>query len=450
MKVKLLVLSVLSSLTISAQLTITQGAQFSVFSDTKLTLENTDLVNDGNLLLATTSPVSFTGNASSFIGGQQVVRFFKLEINKTANQSVSLHKTISIGSTLLFTSGFFNLNGFDLNLETNARLDGEGEDSRVIGPNGGNVVFSTMLNSPNAVNPANLGVIISSSESLGMVTIRRGHQAQVNGTGLTNSILRYYDIQPDNNTNLNATLRFNYFDGELNGLNEDLLGLFQSNDAIHWSAQGFSSKDATANFVEKSGITSLSRWTLSILDDPLPVVFTSFNATCDGSSVLLTWKTAQEQNSDHFDIEKSPDGFHWAVIGTVPAKGNSSTESSYSFAIKNPVQNDFYRVAEYDFNGPAYHTSVIKTSCNIKDEFKLWPNPFHDLALVNIVAGNESQMTMKVFDSKGALVKVQSGKILQGSNSFVIDLRSFANGIYQVQASWNNGQAKKVVQVIKE
>jgi hypothetical protein len=97
---------------------ITPGAQLAIFSDTKLTLHNIDLINNGNFLVATTSPVSFTGNAPSFIGGDQAVRFFKLEINKTGNQSVSLQKTIGAGSSVVFTAGFLNLNGFDLSLET--------------------------------------------------------------------------------------------------------------------------------------------------------------------------------------------------------------------------------------------------------------------------------------------------------------------------------------------
>ena len=125
MKSKLLVLlSLLFACAVSAQLTITPGAQFSIFSDTKLTLQNTDLVNNGNFLVATTSPVSFTGNASSFIGGDGAIRFFNLEIKKTSDQSVSLQKAISFGNGVFFTSGFLNLNGFDLDLETTGHLDG--------------------------------------------------------------------------------------------------------------------------------------------------------------------------------------------------------------------------------------------------------------------------------------------------------------------------------------
>jgi Secretion system C-terminal sorting domain len=446
----LVLLPLLWTYSLSAQLTITPGAQFSVFSDTKLTLQNTDLINNGDFLVATTSPVSFTGDASSFIAGDQVVRFFKLEINKTGNQSVSVRKVISIGSAIFFTSGFLDLNGFDLDLETTAHLDGEREDSRVIGPNGGRILFNTVLNAPAGANPGNLGAIFTSSQNLGNVTIRRGHQAQVNGVGLNNSIMRYYDIVPANNTDLNATLRFNYFDGELNGINENLLVLFKSDDAINWSAQGFTSRDATDNFVEKTGIGSFSRWTLSGIDNPLPVVFILFNAKCEGNNVLITWKTAQEENSSHFDIERSPDGIHWTVIGNLPAAGNSGIERSYSFTDNDPLQNGYYRIAEYDLDGRVLYTSILRSSCGATDVFSTWPNPVRDKVFINIVTGNQSQALIKVFDSKGALVKIQKTTVLQGSNQFTIDMRSLANGFYSLSVEWNNGQIKKAVQVLKQ
>ena len=435
---------------LSAQLTITPGAQFSIFSDTKLTLQNTDLINNGNLLLATTSPVSFTGDVSSFIGGDEAVRFFKLEINKTGNQSVFLQKTIGIGNGVFFISGFLNLNGFDLDLETTAHLDGEREDSRITGANGGQVSFSTVLNAPAGANPGNLGAIFSSSQNLGNVIIKRGHQAQVNGSGLDNSILRYYDIVPANNTDLNATLRFNYFNGELNGINENSLVLFKSDNAINWSAQGFTSRDATANFVEKTGIGSFSRWTLSTIDNPLPVRFILFNAKCGDNKIAILWKTAQEQNSSRFDIEKTVDGIQWVVIGSVQAAGNSSNERTYSFTDSNPVPNSQYRIAEHDLDGRVQYTSILRSSCNATDVFNLWPNPTHDMIFINIVAANESQAMIKVFDSKGALAKIQKTAVLQGSNQISIDMKSLANGVYHLSTEWNNGQMKKTVQVLKQ
>jgi hypothetical protein len=72
------------------------------------------------------------------------------------------------------------------------------------------------------------------------------------------------------------------------------------------------------------------------------------------------------------------------------------------------------------------------------------------MIFINIVAANESQAMIKVFDSKGALAKVQKATVLQGSNQISIDMKSLANGVYHLSTEWNNGQMKKTVQVLKQ
>ena len=188
--------------------------------------------------------------------------------------------------------------------------------------------------------------------------------------------------------------------------------------------------------------------------DPSPltqqlVQFTLFNAKCDNKKVLLTWNTAQEQNSSHFDIEKSEDGIHWTVIGSSPAAGNSNSERSYSFT-DNSLQNNYYRIVEYDLNGRSQFTSILQSACNATNTFSLWPNPVHDNAFINITTDNASQVIIKVFDSKGSLVKMQRDMILQGSNQLSVDMRSLSRGIYSLSIDWNNGQMKKTVQVLKQ
>ncbi len=256
MRSKLLVLLLLYAFRSQAQLVIKPGGQFSMKGGIQLTLQNTDLLNNGDLLTGN-SKVSFTGNASSTIGGTQSIQFNELELRKTNGSSVVLQKEISVGQRILFTTGFLNLNGFNADLGTTGHLDGEQENARVIGPNGGEVMFTTSLASPAFVNPANLGLFITSNQNLGNLVIKRGHRPQVNSAGGT-SILRYYDILPSNNTNLNATLRCMYFDGELNTLNENNLALFRSQDNINWTNLGFDARDAAANFAfQHSGIRSL-------------------------------------------------------------------------------------------------------------------------------------------------------------------------------------------------
>jgi hypothetical protein len=198
-----------------------------------------------------------------------------------------------------------------------------------------------------------------------------------------------------------------------------------------------------------SGLPGISAADDTVISAPLPVRFISFNAKCEGSKILISWKTAQEQNSSHYDVEESADGVHWTVIGTQIAAGSSSSDNSYSFTVNNPLQNSFYRVAEYDLDGRVNYTGIIQSSCNTPDVFRLWPNPTRDKVVVNLVTDHESQAMVKIFDSKGSLVKEQRTNVVQGSNQFTVDLTSLASGIYQVQVNWNNGQNKNAVRIVK-
>jgi hypothetical protein len=181
----------------------------------------------------------------------------------------------------------------------------------------------------------------------------------------------------------------------------------------------------------------------------LPTKFTGFDATCSGNKVQLTWKTAQEQNSHHFNIERSKDGIQWIVIGTVNAAGNSNIETTYSFTDNDPFSNGRYRIAAYDLDGRVQYTTIIHSSCNAKNPLSIWPNPVQDLIHIDLVTATRSQASLKLFDSKGALVKIQEAILLQGSNQLTVDIRSLAQGPYFLLLDWNNGQMKKTAQVLK-
>jgi hypothetical protein len=57
---------------------------------------------------------------------------------------------------------------------------------------------------------------------------------------------------------------------------------------------------------------------------------------------------------------------------------------------------------------------------------------------------------IKVFDSRGALVKEQRATVLQGSNQLNVNMRSMAKGVYSLTVYWNNGQTKQTAQVLKQ
>ncbi len=436
------------SLSAAPQLSIQSGATLYLGGNAQIVLQDINLVNDGSITVAANGRFTFKGSANSSISGSQQPAFKELEIAKTGSNKLILQRAIDVNGKIVFTSGLIDLNNNNINLGNTAFLENENENSRVTGSNGGQLIYSTTLNAPALANPANLGAIISSSQNLGAVTIRRGQQSQGNGFGGGNSILRYYDIIPANNGSLNATLRFIYLDAELNGLTESSLALWRSPNNSSWSNLGFTTRDATLNWVEKNSIPELYRFTLSTPGNALPVHFILFNAQCRNGQTILTWKTAQETNSARFDIESSVDGLNWQVTGSLPASGNSTTEKTYSFII-TAANDQFYRIAETGIDGRKTYSSILKSSCEKRDELTAWPNPVHDDLTVKITTATTSLSELRLYDTKGSLVIIKQMNILAGQNLVYINLNSYAAGIYSLHAIWGNGKTRNI-SIIKQ
>lgn len=419
--------------------TITPGASIHVGSGGVLTLHNTNLdISGGFSTAAASAVVRFTGDLTTHIEGSNLPLFDLIAIAKTNGAELILQRNINVRTGIFFNSGLFNLNGNNIFLTTNASLNGESATSHITGTNG-YVEGSMLLNAPVSQNPGGLGAVINSNENLGLVIVRRGHHSQTNGSGNGNSVLRYYDIFPANNTALNATLRFNYLEAELNGLSENELVLWKSTDNSKWTNEGFTSRDIGAKYVEKTGITGFSRWTLSSPNNPLPVVFTFFNTHCENGKVLITWKTSQEMNSSHFTIERSQDGANWANIGTMAAAGNSNTERTYRFTDNSPLPDGLYRIAQHDLDGNKKHSVVVHSSCDITESFRLWPNPAKTTAWLRITTNTASRVFIKLYDNKGSLMHMQSATLTAGSNQIAVPLDRLPNGMYEVVADFMNG-----------
>jgi hypothetical protein len=440
----------LFSASVHAQLVVQNGAALSASGHALICLQNVDLINNGTInQQAGNARFVFTGTANNTISGNNNPTFDVVEIAKTGTAKILLLQKINVVTSIDFTTGLLDLNGYDVDLGTTGMLNGEQENSRVVGATGGQLLFSTVLNAPSSANPANLGAIISSSQNLGNTLIKRGHQSQTNLSGSGSSILRYYDITPAGNTALDATLRLQYFNSELNGLDQNALGIWRKPTGFDWTGLGFDDRSISPNFVEKNSLPSLDRFTLSTINSPLPVRFVFFNTQCNGTNVLLSWRTAQEQNNKNFVVERSVDGIAWYNIATIRAMGNTAIESSYSFTDNAPAGNDYYRVASYDdANAKPQLTNILYASCTTGQTFSVWPNPVNDLLYLNAGLNENSAATIKLFDSKGTLVKQQAEALLRGNNLVTMNMQNLAAGIYYVTLLYNKGQLP-LRQVIK-
>ncbi|MFC0771618.1 hypothetical protein [Terrimonas alba] len=343
---------------ISQQLKITPGT-FLTNNNAAITVYNTSIQNDGSLS-GSGGTIVFTGSNDNSISGNGSTNFHNIQLSKQAGSKLILQKNISASGAVTFNSGLIDLGNqqFELNYP-GGLLQNENENSRIFTAGTGEIFITQNLNAPNNSNPGNLGVILSSTVNLGMTTVRRGHAIQTN-LNQQQSINRYFNILPAVNSNLNAQLRYTYFDAELNNLTESSLDLFEKVGADDWKQSTVNGTSTQLNYKEVFGLAQLHKYSLF----PLPDQSTGdVQIVCPGDVTVSTGLTQQQINTafaDWLDDVTATGGCNVSITnnntGAPPACGGTV---SVTFTATNTCGNGASCTAS--FTVPS--TENIQLSC---------------------------------------------------------------------------------------
>ncbi len=165
----------------------------------------------------------------------------------------------------------------------------------------------------------------------------------------------------------------------------------------------------------------------------LPVQLVQFIATKnDDGSVRVSWATSQEQNSDFYGVERSGDQTDWTSIGTVKAKGFSSTTSNYFLTDKSPLSGTgYYRLKMVDLDGKfKYSPTVAVTTSENSPPLVIYSNPFFDQIRLKINLSRPQNLMMTVSDMQGKTYITQSYQAQSGDNFVNIQPSVTASGMY--------------------
>ncbi|MDO6434334.1 T9SS type A sorting domain-containing protein [Flavitalea sp. BT771] len=422
----------------NTKLIIQGGTTFSVTGN-NLVLNKTDLKCDG-ALDASNATVLLMGSSNTSMGGTGSPLIKALTLNTSAASTLTLNTSLQISNALNFENGLIDLNNHQLQLAGNGALQGESEASHITGVTGGAVTVSaTGVNNPNQLNAGNLGAVLTSGANLGNLTVSRSSKPATNpGNGSIHGIQRTFLIQPQNNTALNATLRFYYLNAELNGDDPSTLSLWKSSNGVNWIQMGADSRNAAGKYVEKTGLTDLSYWTLTDLVNPLPLVLLSFKASCEDSYTQIQWQTGVEADVDHFEIERSTDAVAWTTLGKLAATNNPSG-AAYSYKDPDRKSSVFYRLKIIDRSGSYGYSPVFEGGCSdITLPFSVYPNPVQSEAVAQVAVREASRATIRLFSISGQLLLGASWDLQPGINHYVLPVSQLAAGTYVVEVRMNN------------
>ncbi len=236
--------------------------------------------------------------------------------------------------------------------------------------------------------------------------------------------------------------------------------LIWSSDGLNWdsySIQGYTeltSAVASADTFRMEGINNyeiVANFAGS--GGALPVSLLDFSAVAqDNSRVGLLWKTALEQNSRGFRVQRSVaatgdvnapaggnvpaglGGTGFTDIGFVSAAGNSNQLLSYSFMDEAPAFgfND-YRLLLTDLDGTTRVSAVRRVWIGGAGKVVVFPNPARDY--LTIQAFNAGTGMVTLYDATGREVGKQE---LNGS-SVMVPLTDFSAGVYYLFIRFKDG-----------
>lgn len=170
---------------------------------------------------------------------------------------------------------------------------------------------------------------------------------------------------------------------------------------------------------------------------PLPVKLIDFTVHENKGKNILNWKTANENNSDHFTVEKSNDAGYYKPIGRVNAGGFSSTELKYTYTDALPFRGiNYYRLNMVNKDGRSEYSKVV--SITNKDEHAIGIK-YADLSAGNnaaflIVNSNKVQTAgLSIADVTGRIFLNTEVQLQKGDNTITRTIPAAAKGIYYVR-----------------
>ncbi len=108
----------------------------------------------------------------------------------------------------------------------------------------------------------------------------------------------------------------------------------------------------------------------------LPVRLLAFEAQAAGpAAVRLSWATASEAGSAHFEVQRRAEGGAWGTLGRVAAAGSSAVRRTYDYLDAGASAGRcYYRLRQVDQDGAATYSPVQAVTLGAGG-LALYPNP---------------------------------------------------------------------------
>ncbi len=413
--------------------------------------------NSGNIRVGgsmiVTGLLSYTGTTTqNLIGNNITLNGGELRINNPQNVTLtnSLIATAA-GSTVNIQSGKLLLNRFNIDFGANGTLIENRATNAIvtdytpnlhIGDKGGFLRFTSRTTNATLTQIAGSGIHLANA---GTVNIDRYHyRGSVSGFSPGGTIKKVYEIT---GTPTSATMRIEFANDERFNMisNNTNTKLFRY-DGTNWISQNGTWTGASyPHYVELTGISAFSPWTVGNNVNALPITLSSFVAERKtNAQVNLTWVTQTETNNEGFDVERSFDGQNFEKVGFVDGLGNSSIGKTYYFIDQNS-EASYYRLKQIDLNRTFSYSDVRFVEGIGNENLVIFPNPAKETISLKLPKKVNSQEIgkLRIVDMQGKENNIFNGKMGDAETFLKNHISTLANGVYIIEIQTQNGSFKQ-------
>jgi hypothetical protein len=177
---------------------------------------------------------------------------------------------------------------------------------------------------------------------------------------------------------------------------------------------------------EVSSTLSIFRVDASVLD----ITLANIKALNAGNRNRVDWNTADEQQGDVFELEKSKNGTGFSHLATIAAKGQPS---AYNFWDEQPAKGwNYYRLKMKHTSGSVSYSPVVSAFVkNGLSVMQLYPNPATETVILRINSNQPANGRIQVLDANGAVIRDMTSTGMENP----INITSLPAGVYTVRYS---------------
>ncbi len=200
------------------------------------------------------------------------------------------------------------------------------------------------------------------------------------------------------------------------------------------------------NFTDVANIITLNVIECGV---PLAAQLLSFNGQQTNGLAELRWTTSNEEEPLQFDIEKSTDGIHFSVIGSIGSLQDYTTEQQqYTFTDPATViGKTYYRINMRNQRGQSTWSRTIQLSTRQEAlNFVSVINPFSNELQVDVATAQSGKAEADLIDASGKIVRHKTTDLLTGVTRIKFENTSgLAPGMYFLRIRNQNGYIQKTV-----